>query len=388
MENMLAGYNGTIVSLCTSETHSVSKQAIRHSKHGTILKASRQIFRCLTKSRKKQAKACSNLVVLCSIVMIVKEDLHDLLATFSDQEEASSSGELTLVNGSIQGASQILVEGVRKMTTLLQYAADMEDSVLRSYHKDVSYHVMCTISVEYTQFGTMNAPISGSLVFVDVGSTHFMSYDQTSSKEVLSVHTFAQVVKSLSKAQSLLTIDSEDMVDKPSETLKLINRSVLTQLLKEGLGGNSKTLLLTFVPEQFLTSKHPEVHTAVELASLARLINNSPNRKDIAEKALMSAYMRELHDKYGGTEGVATLTTDHGTQETSESDQRFVQYIPYHTIPYHTIPFHTIPYHTIPYHTIPYHAIPYHTIPYCTIPYHTIPYHTIPYYTIPYYTIL
>ncbi len=303
--------------MATQDAHQIRTETMSAPKRGAILKASQQIFRRLMKSRKKQAQACSNLVVLCSFVVVINESVHDLLAGFSSaeshhktsQEDNTISPKLSLAEeGYLVGASQQEVQGTVKMTSLLQYGVDMEKKILEAYRNKEGdtktvHHTMCTISVEYAQFGTMNAPISGSLSFVEVCPSDLLSCDLVTSKESVSLRTFVEAVKSLTKNVPT-TLSADFATEKSLKTLDICKKSVLTQLLKEALGGNCKTLLLTFAKKQFLAENYPKILSVLELASRARLIGNSPNRKDIAEKALMNAYMRELHDMYG--EGVGS----------------------------------------------------------------------------------
>lgn len=316
VDNVLAGYNGTVISMATQAAHLVRTETMNAPKRGAILKASQQIFRRLMKSRKKQAQACSNLVVLCTLVVVINESVHDLLAGFSSagsnhkmsQEDTAIPPKLSLPEEGclMVGASQQEVQGTIKMASLLQYGMDMEKKILEAYRNEddrkTIHHTICTISVEYAQFGTMNAPISGSLSFVEVCPSDLLSCDVVTSKELVSLHTFVEMVKSLTQnGPTTLSADfsTELTFEKSPETLDLCKKSVLTQLLKEALGGNCKTLLLTFAKKQFPAENYSKIRSVLELASRARLIQNSPNRKDIAEKALMNAYMRELHDMYG-----------------------------------------------------------------------------------------
>ncbi len=301
--------------MATQAAHLVRTETMNAPKRGAILKASQQIFRRLMKSRKKQAQACSNLVVLCTLVVVINESVHDLLAGFSSagsnhkmsQEDTAIPPKLSLPEeGSLVGASQQEVQGTVKMASLLQYGMDMEKKILEAYRNEgdrkTVHHTICTISVEYAQFGTMNAPISGSLSFVEVCPSDLLSCDVVTSKELVSLHTFVEMVNSLTQnGPTTLSADfsTELTFEKSPETLDLCKKSVLTQLLKEALGGNCKTLLLTFTKKQFPAENYSKIRSVLELASRARLIQNSPNRKDIAEKALMNAYMRELHDMYG-----------------------------------------------------------------------------------------
>ena len=57
--------------------------------------------------------------------------------------------------------------------------------------------------------------------------------------------------------------------------------------------------MITYVPELVQPTRCGEMYETLKLSSRARMIHNTPNKRDLAEKALMSAYMRGLQDMYG-----------------------------------------------------------------------------------------
>ena len=338
VDNVLTGYNGTVISLTTLEANDMRTKAFRDPKTGAIRKASRQIFHCLMKSRKNLAQACSNLVVLSSFVIVVNENCHDLLAGFSpsatnSQERPSFPPELEVVDEALKGASQTEVNSIEKMTALLTHATAMEEKVLEVYRAKATgnttplYHTVFTISVEYAQFGTMNAPISGSLSFVEVSPSDMLS-DRSNlaklSKETFSLFSFADVVESLVTKPTTFIFPS---LDASTGGPNVHKKSILTQLLKEALGGNCKTLLLSYATRQYLAEKHSQTQALLELASQARHIHNNPNRRDLAEKALMTAYMRDLHKRYGEGHSVTTKTDSPTAGTPSDSTDQKERYV-------------------------------------------------------------
>lgn len=368
VENVLLGYHGTIVSFGTQQAQDMKVLTVRDPKQGAIRKATEQIFRCLLKSRRSRvhSQACSNLVVYCSLVIVINENIHDLLFEYSpdggstvipegfglkDGLTGSSDNldldtkvhvippKLSVVNGSVLRASQQEVKSAAKVASLLSYSSEMEQKVLNAYHTETNktggitsspnhitmvndslhtHHIVCTITVEYAQFGTMNAPVSGNLSFVEVASSDPLSNRQMHtkgdhiSKEMVSLFNFADTVNSLtsnatsfestSSTGSAFNLDSENTLlpfVPTVETAKLYSQSTLMQILKESLGGNCKTLLISLIPKHISLDRYAETLETLKLASRARVIQNNPNKKDLAEKALMSAYMRGLHDMYG-----------------------------------------------------------------------------------------
>lgn len=363
VESVLLGYHGTVVTFGMQETQDVKANILRDSKQGIIRKATEQIFRCLVKSRRSKAhsQVSSNLVMFCSFVIIINENVHDLLFEYSpdgssivntdsfglksgssvsiDSQDQNTKvhvipPRLSVVNGSVSRASQQEVKSATKVASLLSYGREMEKKVLDAYISETNkiggipispnhtatvsdslqtHHLICTITVEYAQFGTMNAPVSGNLSFVEIASSNPLSSKQKHikgdhiSKEMVSLFNFVDTINSLttnlasmSSLGSSLNTESDELPFVPSvETTQLYSKSILTQTLREALGGNCKTLLVSFVPTCISLEKFTETLDILQLGSRARFVQNNPNKKDLAEKALMSAYMRRLRDVYG-----------------------------------------------------------------------------------------
>ena len=325
VESALLGYHGTVLSF--GPELGDSKNSL---KEDLISRAAEQIFRCVKKSLR--AHSASNLVVLCSFVVVIDETIHDLLDGFPDgaaklsssdgtspHEDALQIPKLSLINENVIGASIQQAKTTSQVVALVEYGSEMEQMLLRAYGRGsqslVSHHTIFRLTVECAQFGTMNAPVSGNLSFVDVGAADPLACRQKHTsgdrvdRSVLSLFKLADMVTAFSpsdeqlgsKSGSVFDLDDDAIlpcVPKP-QTSELCNSSVLTQLLKEALGGNCKTLLICQTPEAVAGDKLAGVYEALKLASRARRIQNSPNKRVFAEKALMSAYAKELQLQYG-----------------------------------------------------------------------------------------
>ncbi len=360
VESCLLGYHATVVSFGTE----LDREQSGNRKEGVLIcKAAEQIFRCLKKSRRSKTKShssTSKLVVLCSYSIIVQEKVYDLLFGYdstttpqqSTAEGSKSRGdgntidvelppELQLLNGSILGASQHMVKSGKKLAPLLKFGRETESKIvkfeqLRQLRREDgstpqqamqgvnrtvpgnTHHTALTLTVEYSQFGSMNAPVSGNLMFVDVAASDPLANRQrhTTGDQIahnfVSLFTFADVIDSLTSnapaiegagsSGSTYNINGEGtQLPCVPETMskELYQNSLLTQVLQDSLGGNCKTLLITYVPELVLPARYGELYETLKLASRARMIQNTPNKRDLAEKALMSAYMRGLQEMYG-----------------------------------------------------------------------------------------
>ena len=311
VESTLLGYNGTVLSLEIGAADN-SKRL-----HDSIARASEQIFRCLKKS-----KSSVNLVVNCSFVAVASERAYDLLAGFSalkDGREVTKTEPpcfrpLSCVDDRPE-ASVHEAESQSQVFTLLEHGHGKEaqlvawlDNQQRAEETTNGHyhHTILSLTVEYSHFGTMNAPVSGALSFVRLSRPRPLARRDQYSAEGGVDHRVLSLL-ALEELVTALTPDTSSSADQPSlqsaspqqpEDEKLYSKSLLTRLMKDALGGNCKTVFMCSVPESLPTSCLPEASAALRLVSRARHIQNKPNRRDLAERALMSAYMRELRLRY------------------------------------------------------------------------------------------
>lgn len=335
VDSTLLGYHGTIITLSPSETQEEKMNSLSVISNGLIQKATNQMFRCLKKSRKSRSKISAKLIILCSYMIIIEEDVRDLLFDFSlagqsqvvpaiDSSEVHLPPKLTVMDGRALKISQHHITSSSKVGGMLTYGREREREILSTYdrnsHAIQNHHTIFTLTVEFSQFGSMNAPISGNLSFVNIASSDPLSQRQrfmqgdVIDKSVNSLFWFADVVESLTSHMAALDgIRSSESAFKmerdaayllpcvPSQEnpRKLCEKSILTQLIGESLGGNCKTLMITFSPDHVTASSCERLFETLKLASRAQVIQNTPNKRDLAEKALMSAYMRGLEEAYG-----------------------------------------------------------------------------------------
>lgn len=342
VESCLLGYHGTVISFGTADGRKENRL-----KEDVVCKAAEQIFRCIKKSRRSKLRSSTfNLVVLCSYVIVINEKVRDLLFGYPADTAARQTGgegdtvdielppELQLVNGSFSSVPQHEVKS-GNVASFLQFGREMErrifevhqlermgrvSSTPQGMHQvtEKAHHTVFSLTVEYSQFGTVNAPVSGNLMFVDIAPSdplanrqQYTTGDQL-APAIVSLFTFADVISSLTSNAAVIEgirstgsaynqdEEATQLPCVPETTSKQISQnSVLTQLLQESLGGNCKTLLITYVPELVPPNRYGEMYETLKIASRARMIHNTPNKRDLAEKALMSAYMRGLQEMYG-----------------------------------------------------------------------------------------
>jgi ankyrin repeat protein len=326
VEKALQGYNGTIIAFGPSgsgKTYTLSGIAGSRGKGG-IERATEQILNCIRRSR---SGTVANLVVMASFCLIHREIVSDLLLDRSaditsvssesllDSSVVEPKDGLEIMDGEVIGLSQhvirtskeveaLLLKGNQQRCTIVERREtedlspfDDESETLRS----AAAHTIFSLSVEHAEMSNSFAPISGTLMFVDMAASEALltltqpqawntSEDLSPRRSKLShgdasLHAFVRVIHTLkSNAEGTIT-----------QTVPYRN-SALTSLLRESLGGNCNTCFICNVSPN--ASEYRETKHALEIAQAATAIKNTANRRDLAEHALMSAYLREMRQKY------------------------------------------------------------------------------------------
>ena len=339
VESTLLGYNGTVISLEVAGSHSEGSTL-----QDTVARAAKQIFVCLKKS--KRSRSAANLVVNCSFVAVADEKAYDLLTSASDHEIGTLQQEAPFrslpFNDECLQASIHEAKSQPQVLALLQRGHREEEKLvewLPSHHhldtahaRELSYHhTILSLTVEYTHFGTMNAPVSGTLSFVRLSSPHLLVHqgqyipETQLEKPDPSLHTLVKVVSALTAESPVEVGEGSQCPPSQLDVRELYSKSLLTQILKEAIGGNCKTVFLCQIPESLPVSSLPEARAALQLVSRARHIQNRPNKRDLAERALMSAYMKQLrlqYDRAGG--GEKGEETNIASSDANGEEERYV----------------------------------------------------------------
>ena len=326
VEKALQGYNGTIIAFGPSgsgKTYTLSGIAGLRGK-GVIERATEQILNCIRRSRSGSA---ANLVLMASFCLIHREMVSDLLldrtadiATRSSDSLLDSSviepkDGLEIMNGEVIGLSQHVIRTSKEVEALILMGNQHRCTIVEQREtrdlspfddeteslRSAAAHTVFTLTVEHAEMSNSFAPISGTLMFVDMAASESLltltqpqawstSEDLSPRRSKLShgdasLHTFVRVIHTLkSNAEGRIT-----------QTVPYRN-SALTSLLRESLGGNCNTHFVCNVSPN--ASEYRETRHALEVAQAATAIKNTANRRDLAEHALMSAYLREMRQKY------------------------------------------------------------------------------------------
>ena len=296
VEGSLLGYHGTIIS--TGERRLECGETLLSSAKrspGVICKASDHIFVCIKRSKSRTG---SSLVVLSSYLAVINEKVYDLLRNYGNT--TSPSGDFPLVTckqGQLSGQSAFTAKNSAAILKFLNHGEDVLKKLkeeLSNEEENITWHTIFTLTVEHAQFGAQFAPVSGTLSFVQLSSQQ-----EEEPSRIDSYASFTTVIDQLAN----MKLDLKSVNKQPD-----YHKSVLTEILKESLGGNCRTLLITHVN---FTVKFPDrMLQVLSVGSKACGVHNQPNKRDLAEQALMSAYMKELRQIYGDVSAAEEIPSE------------------------------------------------------------------------------
>ena len=298
VKSVLQGYNGTLVSLGLESTDHFS--FLLGSPSGILYQAAGHILSCLNKLRQK-GMSKGNLTVQCSYVLIANEKVHDLLQDFVEDNPAVKdfpldpfqstspavdNHDITISDSKVKGCKTIEAKKVKDIASMLRHGSKTIDAFLLGMPDCGMYHCSFAISIEYSKFGSMFAPMSGTFttaVLIVPDQVDINTLGEHTTTDAKSIVALKKIIESQSSTSSSADGSSD-----------LYAESLLTQLLQAAFGGNCKTLLMTHVPDTVISTKSVQTCSIMELASLARNMQNKPDKTELAEKALMDAYLKEM----------------------------------------------------------------------------------------------
>lgn len=307
VDSTLLGYHGTIIAIgddLSGSSATLSDAGPPKERIGVTLRAAEQMFHCVKRSRNKTG---ARLVVLCSHVAVVEDECFDLLAPLvTTGKKSSPPPKLQFDGGHLHGLSQcqatstvqvrsFLVDG----RALMKKLAEEQSKASRPCHSAFMF------TVEHAQFGSGFSPVSGTLTIVDVGySANAKSSDSTLGAFLTKIAELSRGSPEQQPYAAVSTNFGGTSSSQPSS-----DGAMLLQILGGAIGGNCRTALICHAQEQVQEAEGTQA--LLSLVSNASRIINSPNKRDLAERALMAAYLREL----GITRMVLEKEKDPGRKE-------------------------------------------------------------------------
>lgn len=275
---LLSGFNGTIFAYGQSgagKTHTMDGD---ESDKGIVMRTFEHIFDIISKSYKTQ------YLVRASYLEIYGDDIRDLLCTANTKCELRESKELGVY---VKNISSFVCKNIKQMKSLIDSgrqnrstgSTDMNTRSSRS-------HGIVTITVEmgHTEDQSKSPVRVGKLNLVDLAGSERQSKTNAEGKRLkeacrinLSLTTLGNVISALAenKGQFIPYRDSK-----------------LTRLLRNSLGGNSKTLMIANIGPA--NCSYDESLNTLRYASRARNIKNKPYINEDPVDALLKKYQEEI----------------------------------------------------------------------------------------------
>ncbi|XP_064386094.1 uncharacterized protein LOC135334732 isoform X2 [Halichondria panicea] len=284
VESVLQGYNGSLIA--SGQTGSGKTFTIEggHEEmtRGIIPRATELIFKHIENYPSKKDR----FLVRTSYMEIYNEKLLDLMAPSRDNLRIREDG----VGGVfVENLSEHVVRNTAGIMSLLREGARLRTTATTKMNKESSRsHAVFTIIVEHAEH---QADSGGSVVtigklrLVDLAGSERLDIDAQSKQQEetkninVSLHTFGKVVTALTT---------------PGVKYVPYRDSKLTRILQDCLGGNCKTTLIATVTAS--SSCYTESMNTLKFAKRAKNIKNTALvNKDVSQKALLSAYQKEIH---------------------------------------------------------------------------------------------
>lgn len=286
VDSVLKGYNGTFVSLGLESTDHFTFAL--DSKSSILREAANHILKCIQTLKGKGMS--SNLTVPCSYVMIANEKVYDLLQDFNNKESETIDGDLKphtikITDSRVRGCKTIEAKTVKDVCNMLDHGSKTKNMILLDFPDCRAYSCAFSIGIEYSKFGSMFAPISGTFMLSVLVVPDYIDLIALELKNV------SLDMKSIAALASVIELAASSH-DRLSNCC--YEDSLLTRLLQATLGGNSKTILMTHMISSIPLNCLNQSRFLLQLGSKARLIENKPDKTELAEKALMDAYLKEM----------------------------------------------------------------------------------------------
>lgn len=278
IRSILSGFNGTIFAYGQSgagKTHTMEGEG---NDKGIVIRTFEEIFDIISKSCKTQ------YLVRASYLEIYRDNIRDLLCTSNIKCELRESKELGVY---VKNISSFVCKNIKQIKTLIDSGnknrctgfTDMNARSSRS-------HAIVTITVEMGHMEDQSkSPVRvGKLNLVDLAGSERQSKTNTEGKRLKEASRINLSLTALGNVISALADNKGHFVP--------YRDSKLTRLLRNSLGGNSKTLMIANIGPA--NCNYDESLNTLRYASRARNIKNKPYINEDPVDALLKKYQEEI----------------------------------------------------------------------------------------------
>ncbi|XP_059489445.1 kinesin-like protein KIF3B isoform X2 [Neocloeon triangulifer] len=287
IESVMLGFNGTIFAYGqtgSGKTYTMEGIANDPEKQGVIPFAFEHIMNHIARSQ-----ATKRFLVRCSYLEIYQEQVRDLLAkemkSLKLREHPEHGvfvdGLLTEVCNSVSDLKHYMSIGNKQRSigaTLMNRQSSRSHSIF-----------MITVECEETALDTASVIRVGKLNLVDLAGSEKQS---KTGAEGVRQQEASNINLSLSALGNVISALVESLKTKDKETHIPYRDSKLTRLLKDSLGGNSKTVIVANIgPASY---NFEETVSTLRFASRAKKIKNVPVVNQDIKDAMLLEYHQEI----------------------------------------------------------------------------------------------
>jgi len=284
-QSVLDGYNGAVIAYGQTGSGKTYTMIGDGTSPGVIPQGVRTLFAGLAD--------VPNAVVVVTVLEVYNERVRDLLAGGhgATHVEIHEIGETDFdcpdaVRRRVQTADEAMLalfEGLRRRETA---PTDMNQNSSRS-------HLVFSVNIE-TKDGTSGMVVQRNLRFVDLAGSERLKRSQSSKffDSIDSAHTQIREAGAINKSLSQLAIVIHRLTQPScSGSLHVPYRSsVLTKLLSNNLGGNSKTAVIIAISP--LSQDSDETLCALDFGKRAGLVKNSQALRVYADEAALTEVLK------------------------------------------------------------------------------------------------
>ncbi len=279
VDSVLDGFNGTIFAYGQTGTGKTYTMEGDNERPGLIPNSFEQIFNCIARSHNQQ------YLVRSSYLEIYQEEIKDLLS--KDQIKRFELKERPDIGVYVKDLSSFVCKSIKEIEHVMKVghqnrsvgATNMNEYSSRS-------HAIFIITIEHTQVGVdgQNHIRVGKLNLVDLAGSERQAKTGTvgqRQKEAIKINL------SLSALGNVISA----LVDGKSTHIPYRD-SKLTRLLRDSLGGNSKTVMVANIgPASY---NYEETLTTLRYANRAKNIKNRPRVNEDPKDALLREFQSEI----------------------------------------------------------------------------------------------
>ncbi|XP_040272964.1 kinesin-like protein KIF27 [Bufo bufo] len=272
--SLIEGYNATVFAYGqtgSGKTYTIGGGHVAscaEEEKGIIPRAIQELFQTISENHN------IDFTVKVSYIEVYKEDLRDLLELETNVKDIHIR-EDEKGNTVIVGAKECQVESADEVMSLLEAgSAVRHTSTTQMNERSSRSHAVFTISILQQRDATENGPIKS----VQMISSKFHFVDLAGSERVTKTgNTGERFKESIQINSGLLALGNviSALADPKRKSAHVPYRdSKITRILKDSLGGNAKTVMITCISPS--TSDFDESLNSLKYSNRARNIKNKP----------------------------------------------------------------------------------------------------------------